>query len=384
MHYLDIFQNAVTPVWVHQEELPSSNIPLKPAEQIRWHKYFSSASKLQHYFGHSNVDMSVNTFFQNIISIKNQPDFEKFAIELFQIQYRDNPLYHNYCNALKIAPGSIQSVEKIPFLPIEFFKSHEVRTGLYESQKIFTSSGTTSMTTSRHHVKNIHQYEVTFLEAFKKFYGEPSEWVVLGLLPSYLERSGSSLVYMVEKLIAMSQNPDSGFFLYNHEDLEKTLVKHNQTGQKCLLIGVTFALLDFAEKRKLHLKNTVIMETGGMKGRGEELTREEVTEKLKNAFGVAAIHSEYGMTELLSQAYSCGHGLFKAPNWLKILVRDTSDPFSVHQSGSGALNIIDLANTDSMAFIATQDLGLVHEDGSFEVKGRLDNSDARGCNMLIL
>lgn len=326
--------------------------------------------------------MSAHSFFQKILTTGDS-NLLSHCLEIFSEQYQQNSLYQNYCRALKIAPTQVKNLSNIPFLPIEFFKTQEIQTGQFEPEIIFTSSGTTGLSTSRHFVKSLAQYESSFLKSFELMYGNPSDWVVLGLLPSYLERKGSSLIYMVEKLIALSQHQDSGFFLYDHEQLKKVLVRNEERGQKCLLIGVTFALLDFAEKTDLPLKHTVIMETGGMKGRGEELTRDEVSQILKKAFHVSSVHSEYGMTELLSQAYSTENGLFKCPPWMKVLVRDTSDPLNVTETGSGALNIIDLANTDSIAFIATQDLGVVYPDGSFEVRGRIDHSDIRGCNLLI-
>ncbi len=327
--------------------------------------------------------MKISELLSSILQIQAPSKFEALALEIFHHQAQSNLLYKNYIDALKIAPSEIKTIAKIPFLPIEFFKSHEVKTGDFNAEVIFTSSATTGLVQSQHHVKTLSQYAATFLRCFQSFYGEPKEFCILGLLPSYLERTGSSLIYMVENLVEHSDNPNSGFFLYDHKKLAETLTQLEEKGQRTLLIGVTFALIDFAEKFPMKLSHTIIMETGGMKGRGEELTREEVAKKLMSAFGVDAIHSEYGMTELMSQAYSAANGRFRCPPWMKVMVRDASDPLSTTHSGAGVLNIIDLANLDSCAFIATQDLGKVYDDGSFEVTGRVDRSDIRGCNLLV-
>jgi phenylacetate-coenzyme A ligase PaaK-like adenylate-forming protein len=324
------------------------------------------------------------TFIDEALNCVDDGSFESLSLELFLHQYNNNKIYHNYCNALKIAPALVKKIENIPFLPISFFKTHQVKTQHFTDETIFYSSGTTGSNSSKHHIKSLLQYEKVFLNGFKKHYGNPADWTILGLLPSYLEREGSSLIYMVNKLVQLSENPDSGFFLYNHESLKIQLLRNESMGKKSMLFGVTFALLDFAAKFELQLENTVIIETGGMKGRGEELTREEISEILKKSFGVESIHSEYGMTELSSQAYSAKDGIFSCSNSMRVLVRDSSDPLSVSLTGNGVLNIIDIANIDSVAFIATQDLGIVYHDGSFEVKGRMDNSDIRGCNLLIM
>ena len=272
----------------------------------------------------------------------------------------------------------------MPFLPIEFFKSQRVVSNNHDVQVIFTSSGTTGITTSSHNVTDVSWYEASFRKAFELFYGDIKDYTVLALLPSYLEREGSSLIYMADDLIKQSQNPDSGFFLYNHEELYKQLIKQQHNNKPTLLIGVTFALLDFVENYSLNFSELIVMETGGMKGRRKEMIREELHEQLRKGFGVAAIHSEYGMTELLSQAYSKGDGIFNCPPWMRIITRDTNDPITlIKDNKAGGINIIDLANVNSCSFIATQDLGKVYADGSFEVLGRFDNADIRGCNLLI-
>lgn len=331
----------------------------------------------------------------NIFSVIPE-NFQQQAFETFQFQYQQNPVYQQWSNLLKCTPDSLRSAQKvqfaapnasllnIPFLPISFFKSHKVATTLFEPQQIFESSGTTQTTNSKHLVKDIALYKDSFLKAFDLFYGHIEEWCVIGLLPSYLERNNSSLVMMVDELIKLSNNEDSGFYLNDFEKLNATLQRLGQKKKKTLLIGVTFALLDFAESYPQNLQNTVIMETGGMKGRRKELTRNEVHEFLMDKLKVSAIHSEYGMTELLSQAYSNGEGRFTCPPWMKVLVRDEEDPLQVKLSGRGILNVIDLANIYSCSFIATEDIGVVYEDGSFEVWGRLDNSDIRGCSLLAV
>ncbi|HVZ97148.1 MAG TPA: hypothetical protein VG847_09760, partial [Chitinophagaceae bacterium] len=276
----------------------------------------------------------------------------------------------------------------VPYLPIEFFKTKTVTALSFDPEIIFESSGTTGDTTSRHFVKKLSLYQRSFLESFELFYGKPSGWRIIALLPGYLERTGSSLVYMADHLIQLSGHPESGFYLYDHEKLRQVLLKCESDRQPVLLLGVTFALLDFAEKYSLQLKHTIVMETGGMKGRREEITRSEVHHILKKKLGVKNIHSEYGMTELLSQAYAHNEGIFKCPPWMKVVVREENDPFAitsqpaVHRASGGLLNIIDLANIYSCSFIATDDIGKLHPDGSFEVLGRKDNSDIRGCSLL--
>jgi hypothetical protein len=321
----------------------------------------------------------------------NNATFETLAIQIFQFQYRHNQIYQQFCNALHIVPENIFTLEQIPFLPIQFFKTKRIRSTAFEPEIIFESSGTTGSVNSRHEVKNISIYEESFKKAFQLFYGDIKDYCIIGLLPSYLERGNSSLVYMVNELIKNSTSAQSGFYLYDYEKLCKTLLQNEVTEKPTLLMGVTYALLDFAEKHPLQLKHTIVMETGGMKGRREELTREEVHSQIKKHLGLNDIHSEYGMTELLSQAYSSGNGLFNCAPWMKVLVRSEDDPLNVlsspYGSGSmsaGVLNIIDLANLYSCAFIATDDVGKLYENGSFEVLGRLDNSDIRGCGLMIL
>jgi len=306
------------------------------------------------------------------------------ALELFRFQYAENALYRQYTQTLGIDPDSVRTLEAIPFLPVSFFKTHTVRTTDFQPGTVFESSGTTGMVSSRHVVKDLDLYRRSFTAAFQRFYGPVSEWCIIGLLPAYLERSNSSLVLMVDELVKASGHPDSGFYLYEHEVLYQRLSNLERTRQKTLLIGVTFALLDFAEQYPMNLQHTVIMETGGMKGRRKEITRAELHEYLTQRLGVKTIHAEYGMTELLSQAYSSGNGLFSCPPWMKILVRKEDDPLDVTTEGEGIINVIDLANIWSCAFIATEDVGRIYPNGSFEVSGRVDNSDIRGCSLLVV
>jgi hypothetical protein len=350
----------------------------------------------------------------NIFSVTVE-NFQQKVIDVFQFQYQQNEVYRQWCDLLIDPRFSSQGVKPdtdngllsknqpldspianinpalyslslnvIPFLPISFFKSHTVITGSFEPRLVFESSGTTQTTNSKHLVKDVNLYHESFNKAFELFYGPVKEWCIIGLLPSYLERNNSSLVMMVDELIKESDYPDSGFYLYDFDRLKDTLQRLELRGTKTLLIGVTFALLDFAEKYPMKLKHTVVMETGGMKGRRKELTRAEVHQLLQQNLGTNSIHSEYGMTELLSQAYSKGDGRFVCPPWMKVLVRDEEDPLLVKNSGSGVLNVIDLANVYSCSFLATEDVGIVYEDGSFEVWGRLDNSDIRGCSLLVV
>lgn len=306
-------------------------------------------------------------------------------MKVFRHQYDNNMVYHDFCNLLKRSKATVKSIIDIPFLPIQFFKSHDVLSSTDDVQEIFTSSGTTGMATSRHLVTDLSYYEQSFRQAFSRFYGNIEDYVVLALLPSYLERDGSSLIYMVDDLIKASNNTDSGFYLSDYDALIAKLEHLDSAGQNVLLIGVTYALLDLVEKKQFSLKNTIIMETGGMKGRRREMIREELHEVLCNGFGVAKIHSEYGMTELLSQAYSLGDGIFECPPWMDILIRDTEDALAYNNYGrNGGINVIDLANYNSCSFIATQDLGKKYPNQSFEVLGRFDNSDIRGCNLMVL
>ena len=310
-------------------------------------------------------------------------DIIPLALDLFRFQYANNPLYRQYTDTLGVDPQSVTSLDRIPFLPIPFFKTRAVRTTDFVPEAIFASSGTTGAVTSRHEIKELGLYTDSFTTCFERFYGNITDWCVLGLLPSYLERDNSSLVVMVDALIRQSGHAGSGFYLYDHEALYNLLQNLERRGQKTLLIGVTFGLLDFAEKYSLSLRHTVVMETGGMKGRRREMTRGELHAFLAHRLGVKTIHAEYGMTELLSQAYSPAEGLFSCPPWMKVLVRSEDDPLEVRAEGEGILNIIDLANRWSCGFLATEDVGRVHGDGRFEVSGRVDNSDLRGCSLLV-
>ena len=322
---------------------------------------------------------------KNIFNISSDYDFTKVALDVFKHQFENNKTYRSFCDLLFIHPSDIHKIEEIPFLPIQFFKSRKVLSTKDEVQEIFTSSGTTGSITSQHFVTDIELYKESYLKGFEHFYGDIKDYVVLALLPNYLEREGSSLVFMVDDLIQKSNHIDSGFYLHNLDELAQKIITLDKNGQKILLIGVTFALLDLIEKHQFLLKNTIIMETGGMKGKRKELVREELHLLLKNGFGVAEIHSEYGMTELLSQAYSKGNGVFKTPPWMKILIRDTEDALTVLPTEkTGGMNVIDLANYNSCSFIATQDLGKIHQNDTFEIIGRFDNSDIRGCNLMVL
>ncbi|OOV27086.1 acyl transferase [Flavobacterium sp. LM5] len=321
----------------------------------------------------------------DIFSISNQKQFEKIALKTFRYQYENNLVYQEFCDLLKTNVQQVKTLQQIPFLPIQFFKSHEVVSSNEAPQAIFTSSGTTGMITSKHLVTDVSLYEESYRKGFSQFYGNIENYVVLALLPSYLEREGSSLIYMVEDLIQLSNQPESGFYLNNHNELIEKLIELDSQGQNVILIGVTYALLDLIEKRKFQLQNTIIMETGGMKGKRKEMIREELHQQLCAGFGVSSIHSEYGMTELLSQAYSLGEGLFECPSWMQILIRDTEDALSYITNGkTGGINVIDLANRNSCSFIATQDLGKKYANGTFEVLGRFDNSDIRGCNLMVV
>ena len=322
---------------------------------------------------------------QDIFTISSQKQFEKMALKVFRFQYENNLVYQEFCDFLKVDKQSVKSLEQIPFLPIQFFKSHDVVANTDDIQETFTSSGTTGMITSKHLVTDVSLYEQSYRNAFSEFYGNIEDYAVLALLPSYLERSGSSLIYMVKDLIELSNNENSGFYLHNYDELIAKLVELDNAGQNVILIGVTYALLDLVEKQNFQLKNTIIMETGGMKGKRKEMIREELHEILCTSFRVQNIHSEYGMTELLSQAYSLGNGIFECPGWMQILIRDTDDAMTYVNNGkTGGINVIDLANINSCSFIATQDLGKKYPNNSFEVLGRFDNSDIRGCNLMII
>jgi phenylacetate-coenzyme A ligase PaaK-like adenylate-forming protein len=320
-----------------------------------------------------------------IFKIQTNQEFTEVALAVFKHQFKNNKVYRSFCDLLYIHPSNITTIEEIPFLPIQFFKSRKVLASLDEVQETFTSSGTTGSLTSKHLVTDINVYKESYLRGFAHFYGNIEEHTVLALLPNYLEREGSSLVFMVADLIRKSKKPESGFYLDNMQELAHKLIELDKNGQKTLLIGVSFALLDLIEMQQFNLKNTIIMETGGMKGRRKELVREELHGILQNGFGVTEIHSEYGMTELLSQGYSKGNGIFETPPWMRILTRDTEDALTINfPEKNGGINVIDLANYNSCSFIATQDLGKIHKNGTFEIIGRFDNSDIRGCNLMVL
>ena len=321
---------------------------------------------------------------KNIFNISNRVDFEKVSIKIFQFQATHNLVYKSFLNHLKIDIKEVKKVNQIPFLPIQFFKSHKVISSKNKIERIFLSSGTTGVQQSKHYVTDASLYKQSFKKGFEYFYGNIENYTVLALLPSYLEREGSSLIYMVDSLIKQSKKLDSGFYLNNLDELAEKLKTLDKENEKVLLIGVSYALLDLIEFQKFKLKNTVIMETGGMKGRRKEMIRKELHKILREGFGVKNIHSEYGMTELLSQAYSKGNGIFECPPWMKILIRDTEDALTLLPKGkSGGINVIDLANINSCSFIATQDLGKTYQNDTFEVLGRFDNSDIRGCNLMI-
>jgi len=321
---------------------------------------------------------------KEIFTIQNESDFQKLALDIFRYQSQNVTVYKDFISHLKIQPVEINDFHNIPFLPVEFFKSHEIIALNKKPEIIFESSSTTGAISSRHYVADKSLYEESFLRGFRDMYGEPAELCILALLPSYLERSGSSLVYMAEKLIQLSGHPESGFYFYDHEKLISVLRELKKSGHPGLLLGVSFALLDFAEKYEEDLEGIIVMETGGMKGRRKEMVREDLHAFLKKRFNLGEVHSEYGMTELLSQAYSGREGIFYSVPWMKVLIRDSYDPFKLLEEGdTGSINITDLANIYSCSFIATSDLGRWHADGSFEVLGRIDNSDIRGCNLMI-
>jgi phenylacetate-coenzyme A ligase PaaK-like adenylate-forming protein len=326
----------------------------------------------------------VNFTTEQIFSIDNEATFNEVALTIFRHQAVYCTVYKDYIQNLKIDLSSIKHYKQIPFLPISFFKSHKVLSTADEPKIVFSSSGTTGQITSKHFVSDVKIYEESYNRAFEQFYGNPKDICILALLPSYLEREGSSLIYMVDDLLKQSKHPKSGYFLHDLEKLYSTLLSLKANKQKTILIGVTYALLDFVEQFQIDFPELIVMETGGMKGKRKEMVREELHETLYAGFGVNNIHSEYGMTELLSQGYSYGQGNFNCPPWMKILLRDTSDPLSLVQGKqSGGINVIDLANINSCSFIATQDLGKVYDNGSFEVLGRFDNADIRGCNLLV-
>lgn len=320
-----------------------------------------------------------------IFEIGSPSEFNSLALETYIYQFQNNPIYNEFCTHLGKTPKCVNTVTDIPFLPIHFFKTKRIYFDEQPPEAVFTSSGTTGMSTSNHFVQDLSVYKRSFRQGITHVYGDIREYCILALLPTYLEREGSSLIYMVEDLISLSQHPDSGFYLHNLDELANKLQRLDDSGTKIILLGVSFALMDLASQYSLALKNTIVMETGGMKGKRKELIRSELHKILQDGLGVSTIHSEYGMTELLSQAYSTGNGLFKTPPWMRILVRDMEDPFAMQPAEkSGGINVIDLANIHSCSFIATQDLGKLHRDGTFEILGRFDHSDIRGCNLMVL
>ncbi len=328
--------------------------------------------------------MNRGELLKNIFNVSDDQDFLKCSLDVFNFQYCNNLTYRKFVDGCKIRPAEVDSLIKIPFLPIDFYKSLVVKTNDFLEEKVFTSSGTTAALVSKHFVRDLSVYENSFLLSFEMFYGIPEKYVFLALLPSYLERTGSSLIYMIDKLINLSGDNRSGFFLYDHEKLRNLLLELKKEEKNVILIGVTYALLDFAKEYQIDFPELIVMETGGMKGKRKEMVRDEVHQILMPAFNVGSIHSEYGMTELLSQAYSKDNGVFNCPQWMKVLIRDMYDPFQYCNVGAtGGINVIDLANLDSCSFIATQDLGKKSGAHSFEIVGRYDASDIRGCNLMI-
>jgi len=320
----------------------------------------------------------------NIFHIQTETEFNTACLETFNLQLQSCEVYEKYVHAIGCKPQELTHYSQIPFLPIQFFKTQRVFNQYKEPALAFSSSGTTGMVNSQHWVADLRIYEESFRRAFQLFYGPIEDIALLALLPSYQERNGSSLIYMIDDLIKQSKQAESNYFLYNHQELYDTLVQLKAKGTKTILIGVTYALLDFIESYNLAFPELIIMETGGMKGRRKEMIREEIHALLCEKFKVPKIHSEYGMTELLSQGYSLGDGIFQTPPWMRILIRETNDPLSIQKNAqTGAINVIDLANIDSCAFIATQDLGKMHSDNRFEVLGRFDQADIRGCNLLV-
>jgi phenylacetate-coenzyme A ligase PaaK-like adenylate-forming protein len=328
--------------------------------------------------------MQIHDLQRKIFSIRSTEDFRVTSLEVFEYQYNNNALYRNFIDSLGKRFLKPKSPFEIPFLPVEFFRNHKILTGNLPVEMVFESSGTAGVTAGKHYVNDLKLYEESFLRSFSLFYGEPEDYLIAALLPSYTDRTGSSLVYMAEKLILRSRNRFSGFYKNNPDELVQTLNNATEEKQKVLLLGVSFALLDLAENQSPDLSGVIVMETGGMKGRRIELTRSELHSVLKEKLHVHTVHSEYGMTELLSQAYSKSDGIFFTPPWMKIIIRDPQDPLTLYAvpAGTGGINIIDLANINSCSFISTSDLGRAHENGGFEVLGRFDNSDVRGCNLM--
>ncbi len=319
-----------------------------------------------------------------ILNISSSQEFEKYSIEIFNYQFEKNTIYKEFCRLTGKNPSNIRSSFEIPFLPIQFFKTHKIISSNQPIKKTFYSSGSTKNNLSKHHIIDLKLYEDCFLKIFMDFYGSPSQYNIIALLPTYLENKNSSLIYMVNKLIEKSENKHSGFYLDNYKELKEKLLYLEDGDKKTILFGVSYALLNLIDFHKFKLKKTIIIETGGMKGKRKELIKSELHQMLKIGFGVKNINSEYGMTELISQAYSIHNEKFKSPPWMKIYIRESEDPMNIKTDNkSGGINIIDLANYNSCSFIATDDLGKLDKDGNFEILGRLDNSDQRGCSLLI-
>ncbi len=322
---------------------------------------------------------------EEILSKINKGDVsDNLILQIFEYQFLENEVYGRFCKLLHKTPHNIQSILDIPFLPVEFFKTHKIVSGNFEPEITFSSSGTTGQKNSNHYIKHLKVYESAFLQCFIEMYGDYNDYCFLGLLPSYLERPGSSLVYMMNYFVEKTQNSGSGFYLYNHQELFEKLKHNRNKGVPTILLGVSFALLDFAENFEIHFPELIVMETGGMKGRRKELVRDELHQILKKSFPESQIHSEYGMTEMLSQAYSAGNGVYQPSSLIRVLLADPNDPFAIQLTGQGLIRIIDVANIDSCSFLATQDIGKVYYNGSFEVLGRYSNSDMRGCNLMIV
>ena len=322
--------------------------------------------------------------FEKIFDIKNHSEFKKQCLDIYNFQYENNMVYQNYCNMICEDPTDVNEINKIPFLPISFFKTKKIlSTDNFE--KVFYSSGTTTNLRSKHFISSLKLYQKSFINNFKLNYSDITQYTILALLPNYYDNKDSSLIYMIEKLIKLTKSKESGFFLDDYYNLSKKLIElDTKKERKTILIGVPYALLDLIDFNQFKFINTIIMETGGMKGRRKEMVRTELHEKLKRGFGISKIHSEYGMTELLSQAYSKGDGIFKTPSWMKVIIRDINDAQNLDfNKKSGAINIIDLANYNSCSFIATDDMGKYINDDKFELIGRVDNSDVRGCNLLV-
>lgn len=319
-----------------------------------------------------------------IFDVSNESQFNELALEIFQFQFTHNPVYKSWCDSLNRTPANVKHLNQVPFLPVEFFKNFPIKSWQGDPITTFSSSGTTGQITSQHHVADTYIYERSLMKGFQLEYGKPSDWIIIGLLPAYLERQGSSLVYMTDILIRESGQHESGFYLNNYEELALLLRRLKDNNKKVWLIGVSFALLDMAEKQPEAWENLVVVETGGMKGRRREMIRTDLHETIRSKWRIARLHSEYGMTELFSQAWMNDSGRFHTPPWMKVMIRETNDPFSYAENGkTGGINVVDLANLDSCAFISTSDLGKKFTDETFDVLGRFDHSDVRGCNLMV-